>query len=97
MLAALVAAAADGEAEGDCQPGLGGGKFLFGGVAGKNSQLKHDGEDHRGGSGTGRDKVVPFAPFLLVTAKLALGFHLLDAPFGFAGISRGLAATGPPR
>ena len=86
MLGPFVAGA-DGVAEADglVSPASAGGEFLFGGVAGKGSELEDDGEDHGGCAGTGGDHVVALAPFLLLPPQLALGFHLLDAPFGFAG------------
>jgi hypothetical protein len=49
--------------------------------------LEDDGEDNGGCSGADGNNIVPLAPFLLVPPQLALGFHLLNAPFGLAGIA----------
>ena len=69
------------------ESGLRCGEFLFRGVSGESSELKDDGEHHGGGSRARSEKVVAFAPLLLLPPQLALCLHLLDPPLRFAGIA----------
>ena len=69
------------------ESGLRGGEFLFRGVSGESRELKDDGEHHGRGSRARSEKVVAFAPLLLLPSQLALCLHLLDPPLRFAGIA----------